>query len=192
MSQTTPNIIEKFKYISRLHGIYKLYEQKSYGEFITLIQSGVVRKKELIERSRYINPLKDKELNRFNEEIIDSFNGVFKNKIFLYSKRGEEVKKLLLSQISKKINLVNLLQIDKDRLFFCISLLFAFETFNDPFSLKEYKNKKPNQNIIISIIIGVSIIIASFIYAYSNRYYVKYPIVIDKWTQEYTRIKKSN
>lgn len=194
MSNSILKTIEKYNYINRLQGIYKFCEKRPFGEFITFIQSGVINKNELLERSNFINPVQNKEeLLIFNAEIAESFNGIFKKKISLYSKRCEEVKDILLTRISKKINLTNKsLQNNKDHLFLCISLLFAFESFSDTYSLKKDRYKKPNLNLIIAIIIGFSLVLSALIYAYSNRYYVHYPYVIDKWTKEISPVKKSN
>lgn len=55
--------------------------------------------------------------------------------------------------------------------------------------MKENKN-----NIIAAIILGVCLIIASVIYAYSTRYEIERNglIIVDKWTGEYQRISEKN
>ena len=48
---------------------------------------------------------------------------------------------------------------------------------------------KENKNLLPAIILGASLIISAFIYAWGNRYEVHWPVVVDKWTNTYHAVE---
>jgi hypothetical protein len=60
---------------------------------------------------------------------------------------------------------------------------------NNIFIPNNYRMKR-QKSLILGISIIISALIFSFAYAYTNRYYVDFPVVIDKWTGKYIKVQE--
>lgn len=48
---------------------------------------------------------------------------------------------------------------------------------------------RENKNLLPALIVGICIILATLVYAYSNRYEIEGDMRIDKWTGEYQTLE---
>jgi len=69
-----------------------------------------------------------------------------------------------------------ILETDNKKSYSKVQLLYKF---------KKFKLKDGTKNIIAALILAFGLILASFIYAYANRYSVDMPLRIDKWNGTY-------